>query len=117
MTNKSRGDYACTLLDVDAPVTKEVEEKLPDLRWCIKGSYCKIINAGEKKIIYGLPGYAATVHFSYAGNSQSVFFAITQEGENNGRYQTILCIRPREDEAAEIAALPYDVYNREEAKR
>ena len=60
-----------------------------DLRWCIKGSYCKIINAGEKKIIYGLPGYAATVHFSYAGNSQSVFFTITQEGENNGRYQTI----------------------------
>ena len=43
----------------------------------------------RKKIIYGLPGYAATVHFSYAGNSQSVFFAITQEGENNGRYQTI----------------------------
>lgn len=28
-----------------------------------------------------------------------------------------LCIRPREDEAAEIAALPYDVYNREEAKK
>ena len=28
-----------------------------------------------------------------------------------------LCIRPREDEAAEIAALPYDVYNREEACR
>lgn len=46
-----------------------------------------------------------------------MFFAITQEGENNGRYQTILCIRPREDEAAEIAALPYDVYNREEAKK
>ena len=31
MTNKSRGDYACTLLDVDAPVTKEVEEKLQTL--------------------------------------------------------------------------------------
>ena len=28
-----------------------------------------------------------------------------------------LCIRPREDEAVEIAALPYDVYNREEAKK
>lgn len=27
-----------------------------------------------------------------------------------------LCIRPREDEAEKIAALPYDVYNREEAK-
>ena len=28
MTNKSRGDYACTLMDVDAPVTADVVEKL-----------------------------------------------------------------------------------------
>ena len=36
MTNKSRGDYACTLLDVDAPVTKEVEEKLQTLDGVLK---------------------------------------------------------------------------------
>lgn len=36
MTNKSRGDYACTLLDVDAPVTKEVEEKLQSLDGVLK---------------------------------------------------------------------------------
>ena len=36
MTNKSRGDYACTLLDVDAPVTKEVEEKLQNLDGVLK---------------------------------------------------------------------------------
>ncbi len=36
MTNKSRGDYACTLLDVDAPVTKEVEEKLQTLDAVLK---------------------------------------------------------------------------------
>ena len=36
MTNKSRGDYACTLLDVDAPVTKEVEEKLQTLVGVLK---------------------------------------------------------------------------------
>ena len=36
MTNKSRGDYACTLLDVDAPVTKEVEEKLQTLDRVLK---------------------------------------------------------------------------------
>ena len=36
MTNKSRGDYACTLLDVDAPVTKEVEEKLQTLEGVLK---------------------------------------------------------------------------------
>ena len=27
------------------------------------------------------------------------------------------CVRPAAEHAAEIAALPYDVYNREEAKR
>ena len=27
------------------------------------------------------------------------------------------CIRPREDRAAQVAALPYDVYSREEARR
>ncbi len=36
MTNKSRGDYACTLIDVDAPVTKEVEEKLQTLEGVLK---------------------------------------------------------------------------------
>lgn len=36
MTNKSGGDYACTLLDVDAPVTKEVEEKLQTLDGVLK---------------------------------------------------------------------------------
>lgn len=36
MTNKSRGDYACTLLDVDAPVTKEVGEKLQTLDGVLK---------------------------------------------------------------------------------
>ena len=36
MNNKSRGDYACTLLDVDAPVTKEVEEKLQTLDGVLK---------------------------------------------------------------------------------
>ena len=36
MTNKSRGDCACTLLDVDAPVTKEVEEKLQTLDGVLK---------------------------------------------------------------------------------
>ncbi|HCJ74859.1 MAG TPA: 3-phosphoglycerate dehydrogenase [Roseburia sp.] len=36
MTNKSRGDYACTLIDVDAPVTKEVEEKLQTLDGVLK---------------------------------------------------------------------------------
>ena len=36
MTNKSRGDYACILLDVDAPVTKEVEEKLQTLDGVLK---------------------------------------------------------------------------------
>ena len=36
MTNKSRGDYACTLLDVDAPLTKEVEEKLQTLDGVLK---------------------------------------------------------------------------------
>ena len=36
MSNKSRGDYACTLLDVDAPVTKEVEEKLQTLDGVLK---------------------------------------------------------------------------------
>lgn len=36
MTNKSRGDYACTLLDIDAPVTKEVEEKLQTLDGVLK---------------------------------------------------------------------------------
>ena len=36
MTNKSHGDYACTLLDVDAPVTKEVEEKLQTLDGVLK---------------------------------------------------------------------------------
>jgi len=36
MTNKSRGDYACTLLDVDAPVIKEVEEKLQTLDGVLK---------------------------------------------------------------------------------
>lgn len=36
MTNKSRGDYVCTLLDVDAPVTKEVEEKLQTLDGVLK---------------------------------------------------------------------------------
>lgn len=36
MTNKSRGDYACTLLDVDAPVTKEVEAKLQTLDGVLK---------------------------------------------------------------------------------
>jgi len=36
MTNKSRGDYACTLLDVDALVTKEVEEKLQTLDGVLK---------------------------------------------------------------------------------
>ena len=36
MTNKSRGDYACTLLDVNAPVTKEVEEKLQTLDGVLK---------------------------------------------------------------------------------
>ena len=36
MTNKSRGDDACTLLDVDAPVTKEVEEKLQTLDGVLK---------------------------------------------------------------------------------
>ena len=36
MTNKSRGDYACTLLDVDASVTKEVEEKLQTLDGVLK---------------------------------------------------------------------------------
>ena len=36
MTNKSRGDYACTLLDVDVPVTKEVEEKLQTLDGVLK---------------------------------------------------------------------------------
>lgn len=36
MTNKSCGDYACTLLDVDAPVTKEVEEKLQTLDGVLK---------------------------------------------------------------------------------
>ena len=36
MTNKSRGDYACSLLDVDAPVTKEVEEKLQTLDGVLK---------------------------------------------------------------------------------
>ena len=36
MTNKSRGDYSCTLLDVDAPVTKEVEEKLQTLDGVLK---------------------------------------------------------------------------------
>ena len=32
MTNKSRGDYACTLMDVDAPVTEEVVAKLNALQ-------------------------------------------------------------------------------------
>ena len=41
MTNKSRGDYACTLLDVDAPVTKEVEEKLQTLDGVLKVSIVK----------------------------------------------------------------------------
>ena len=27
------------------------------------------------------------------------------------------CIRPREDRAAQVAALPYDVYDREEARQ
>ena len=36
MTNKSRGDYACTLLDVYAPVTKEVEDKLQTLDGVLK---------------------------------------------------------------------------------
>ena len=36
ITNKSRGDYACTLLDVDALVTKEVEEKLQTLDGVLK---------------------------------------------------------------------------------
>ena len=36
MTNKSRGDYACTLLDGESPFTKEVEEKLQTLDGVLK---------------------------------------------------------------------------------
>lgn len=31
MTNKSRGDYACALVDVDAPITEEVAAKLKEI--------------------------------------------------------------------------------------
>lgn len=33
-----------------------------------------------------------------------------------GRDQTIVCVRPAEELASRVAALPYDVYNRQEAK-
>ena len=36
MTNKSRGDYAYALLDLDAPVTADVVEKLSAIEDVIK---------------------------------------------------------------------------------
>jgi D-3-phosphoglycerate dehydrogenase len=36
MTNKSKGDFACALLDVDAPVTDEVVEKLSALEGVLR---------------------------------------------------------------------------------
>lgn len=41
MTNKSRGDYACALLDVDAEVTPEVFEQLKSLKGVIKARIVK----------------------------------------------------------------------------
>lgn len=36
MTNKSRGDYACALIDVDAPITDEVAAKLNEIEDVLK---------------------------------------------------------------------------------
>ena len=36
MTNKSRGDYACALIDVDAPITDEVAAKLNEIEGVLK---------------------------------------------------------------------------------
>ena len=36
MTNKSKGDYACALIDVDAPVTTEVAEKLSGIEGVLR---------------------------------------------------------------------------------
>ena len=36
MTNKSRGDYAYVLIDVDSPVTDDVIEKLENIEGVLK---------------------------------------------------------------------------------
>ena len=48
---------------------------------------------------------------------KACFSQLRRKEKTMADIRPFLCIRPREDEAAEIAALPYDVYNREEAKK
>ena len=36
MTNKSRGEYAYSLIDLDAPATAEIVEKLSDIEGVLK---------------------------------------------------------------------------------
>lgn len=42
---------------------------------------------------------------------------MTPEKRTYGSNQTFECVRPQAEKAERVAALPYDVYNREEACR
>ena len=47
---------------------------------------------------------------------QSVLFVVTVKGAEMAIIKPFKCIRPNQESADAVAALPYDVYNREEAK-
>ena len=51
MTNKSKGDYAYVLIDVDSPVTDEVIQKLENIEGVLKVRKVKIKNEGRKMLL------------------------------------------------------------------
>ena len=86
MTNKSRGDYAYSLLDLESNVTEEIVGQLASIRRRIKSTE--------------------------SSNNKA-----RTNGGTNGSHSTILFrFAQAKKKQIKIAALPYDVYNREEAK-
>ena len=85
MTNKSHGDYAYSLLDLESNVTEEIVGQLASLDFYIKSQSHQITSKNKRRNQW-------------------------QSFDHSFRFAQA------EEKADKIAALPYDVYNREEAK-